>query len=284
MKEAKFDSMGVFYMVISALCFSIGGLCIKFIPWHPMAIIGGRSVISLLIFGTYLFLKKGRPVINKTVMIGAACIFLTNALFIFSNKLTTAANAIVLQYSAPIFLILYLWLFYKTKPNRFDVVACLFVFAGIFCFFMDGLSTGGLLGNLVALCAGATYGGVYLINANEKGDPMSAIFWGMFLSALVGLPFVFQETNFTATALLPLIALGVIQQGVGYLLFYKGIVAVKPLTGCIILGLEPVLNPILVGIFYGETISGIVFVGAVIVIATILIYNIAKERSQKELT
>ena len=91
-------------------------LCIKVIPWNGMSINGGRTAIALVVIGAYLAVIRHRPRLNRWVLLGALCIFGTNTLFSLANKLTTAANTIVLQFTAPVFVILFSALFWKKKP------------------------------------------------------------------------------------------------------------------------------------------------------------------------
>ena len=90
-------------------------------------------------------------VLSLIHILGALSIFGTNALFSVANKLTTAANVIVLQFTAPIFVILFSALFWRRKPGRLDLLACGIVFGGVLFFFADSLEMGGGLGNVLAL-------------------------------------------------------------------------------------------------------------------------------------
>ena len=111
------DSKGIFCVLIAAILFSIGGLCIKVVPWSPLAINGARNLISAIIIGIYLKVTNHKIVVNSAVVFGAVCMMGTTTLFTIANKLTTAANTIVLQFTAPIFVIFFMWMFLKKSPN-----------------------------------------------------------------------------------------------------------------------------------------------------------------------
>ena len=96
---------GVLFVFIAAVLYSIGGLCIKVIPWSGIAINGGRTAIALVVIGAFLAATKHPPRLNRWIFLGAVCVFGTNLLYAVANKLTTAANTIVLQFTAPIFVI-----------------------------------------------------------------------------------------------------------------------------------------------------------------------------------
>ena len=131
---------------------------------------------------------------------------------------------------------------------------------------------------LVCLLAGVSYAGVFLLNDLPDSDAISSVFWGDVLSALTGLPFLFRETEFTATALVSLVILGAFQVGVAYVLLCIGLKTTPPVTASLISGIEPVLNPVLVAVFYKESVGRFALVGAGIVIASVLVYNVLKSR------
>lgn len=272
---------GTLYVFLAALLYSIGGLCIKVIPWNGMSINGGRTAIALVVIGGYLWLVKHPLRWNRWVALGAVSVFGCNALFSIANKLTTAANAIVLQFTAPIFVMLITLLVFRRRPSRLDVITCVVVFGGVVFFFIDSLEVGGGLGNLLALLSGLAYAGVFLLNDLPDSDAISSVFWGDVLSALTGLPFLLQETDFSAPALTSLVVLGVFQVAVAYILLTIGLKTTPPVTASLVSGIEPVLNPILVAVFYGEQMGPMAIVGAAIVISGVVIYNVCRAKQPK---
>lgn len=274
------ERKGVLYVFLAALLYSIGGLCIKVIPWHALSINSGRNIISILVVGSYLLLTHHRLHRNRWVAFGALCVCGTNVLFTLANKMTTAANAIVLQFTAPIFVLLISVLFFHKKPQRLDLIVCVTVLAGVLCFFLESLEAGGALGNLVALGSGLSYACVFCLNDMPHADPISSVFWGDVCSAVVGLPFLLKETDFSLVPMTSLIILGAFQVGLAYILMCEGLKTTPAVTASLISGIEPVLNPLLVAVFYHETIGPLSLVGAVIVVISILIYNIVKERTK----
>ena len=274
---------GTLYVFLAAVLYSLGGLCIKVIPWSGMSINGGRTAIAICIVGLYLWKTGHKLRLNRWVLLGAAAVSGTNILFSISNKLTTAANAIVLQFTAPIFVIVLSVLFFGKKPQKLDLVACGAVFGGVMCFFMDSISGGNWLGDILALISGLSYAGVFLLNDLPDNDPISSVFFGQLFSAVIGLPFLMQETEFTRTAWISLMVLGVFQVAFGYIFLTIGLRTTPPVTASLVSGIEPVLNPILVAVFYHEYIGPMSFVGAVIVVGSVIIYNALLARNQSEL-
>lgn len=275
---------GTLCVFLAAVLYSIGGLCMKVIPWGGMAINGGRTAIALVVIGVYLILAKHPLRFNRWVLLGAVCVFGCNALFSIANKLTTAANAIVLQFTVPIFVLLFSLLFFRKRPTKLDLAACAVVFGGIVFFFADSLTMGGGLGNAVALLSGIAYAGVFLLNEMPDSDAISSVFWGDVLSAVTGLPFLLRETDFSGGPLFSLAVLGVFQVGVAYILLTIGLKTTPPVTASLVSGIEPVLNPILVAAFYGETVGPFALAGAAIVICGVVGYNVLKIKLDHRIT
>lgn len=267
---------GTLYVFLAAALCALGGLCIKVIPWNGMSINGGRTIIAAGVIGLYLAVIRHKPRMNRWVLLGALCVFGTNALFAMANKLTTAANTIVLQFTAPIFVILFTILCFRKKPDKLDLIACVCVLGGVICCFVDSLSAGGTLGNLLALLSGMAYAGVFLLNDMPDSDPISSVFWGDIISAVAGLPFLMRETDFSFVPMFSLVILGVFQVAVAYILMVEGLKTTPAVTASLVSGIEPVLNPILVALFYHEHIGPLALAGAVIVIASVLFYNILR--------
>lgn len=260
-------------MFLAAVLYSIGGLCIKLIPWSGMAINGARTAIALAVIGAYLILTRHKPRMNLWVLVGALAVCGTNILFSIANKLTTAANTIVLQFTAPIFVILFSVLLFGKKPQKLDVIACGLVLGGVLLFFVDSLSAGGMLGNILALLSGVSYAGVFLMNDMPDSDAISSVFWGDVISAAVGLPFLGYESDFSPSTLTALLVLGVFQVGLAYILLTEGLKTTPPVTASLVSGIEPVLNPILVAVFYHEMIGPVALVGAMVVVGSVVLYN-----------
>ena len=236
--------------------------------------------MAILVVGGYLLLKGHKPRWNRWIALGAVSVCGTNILFTMANKMTTAANAIVLQFTAPIFVMLLSAVFLGRKPQKLDMAVCAVVFLGVLCFFVESLGGGGIAGDLVALGSGLAYAGVFLLNDIPNSDPISSVFWGDMCSAAVGLPFLLRETDFTLVPLTSLVILGAFQVGLAYILMCEGLKTTSAVTASLISGIEPVLNPTLVAVFYHETIGPLSLVGAVIVVLSIIIYNIVKERTK----
>lgn len=269
---------GPLMMLAASVLFSTGGILCKLIPWSPLAINGVRNLLGGLLIGAYLLITHHKLKFNLKVLFGAICMCGVTTLFIVANKLTTAANAIVLQYSAPVWIILLSALLLHKKPVRRDVITILVVIIGIIFFFLDGIGSGSLAGDGAAVAAGIFYAGLFLLNSLPGADALSSLFFGQLGTGILLSPLVFRETDFSAVPLIAVTVLGIFQVGLAYIFFNLATKYTAPVTAAIIAGVEPVLNSLLVAIFWGELLTPLSLAGAVIVIAAILIYNILNAR------
>ena len=272
-KYDKKDITGTLCVFLASVFFSIGGLCVKLIPWSPLAINGARNLIGACLIGCFLMVTHYKIRINLPVMVGAFSMIGVTTLFVVANKLTTAANAIVLQYTAPVFVIIFMALFFHIRPGRRDIITCAIVFFGVCLFFVDGLQKGNTLGNLIAVLSGVCYAGVFMMNTAKEADALSSSFLGQLMAGVLFVPFCFKETDFTMPTVMTVLVLGLVQVGLAYICLSIGIRRTNAVTASLITGLEPVLNPVWVALVYGERISGLAMIGAVIVVGAILIYN-----------
>ena len=278
----KTEKSGTIYVFIAAVLFSVGGLCFKFIPWHALAINSARNILSIFIIGLFVLISKHKLKFNRTVFIGALCIAGTNNLFSLANKLTTAGNTIVLQFTAPIFVLIFTFLLFCVKPKKDDIIACIIVIIGLVFFVIDGLSTGNMLGNGLALLSGLSYAGVFMMKSSPDSDGLSSVLVGQLISVLIGFPFLLAVRETSPKILLAVAALGVFQLAFGYIFLTKGLETTPAITASLVTGIEPILNPLWVAIFYGEMLTPLSLVGAAIVFVTILIYNYRKAKVQPE--
>ena len=271
----------VLYVFLASVCFSTGGLFIKLIPWSPLAINGARNLIGAAVVGIFLLVTRHRIVFSRRVLTGALSTIGVTTLYAVANKLTTAANTIVLQFTAPVFVMLFMAVLYRQLPGNVDMLVCVLVMSGVVLFFIDGIQAGNLAGNIVAVLSGVCYAGVFMMNTGKDADALSSCFLGQLTAGVLLTPLCFRETAFSLPVVASVAALGVIQVGCAYILFSIGIRNTPPVTASLITGLEPVLNPLLVAAFYGERVSGLSVAGCVVVVCSILAYNVwlAKQKS-----
>ncbi len=271
---------GTLYIFISAVLFSLAGVLIKMISWSSLSINGIRNLFAFLVMAIYLKKVHHKIVINKAVLLGSICNLLMNLTFVMATKMTSAANAIVLQFTEPIFLILILWVIWKQKPDKKAMIASFFVFVGILCFFFDELSLSGLVGNILAIASGILYAFVFLIKKMNNSDFESSIVLSQIASFFLFIPWYFKETDYSPKNFIFAVILGLFQLGIAYVFLAKGLEHVSPVSASLTSTIEPILNPIWVAIFYGELLHPIAIVGAAIVILSATVYNIVNTKNE----
>ena len=265
---------GFIYTALSAVCFATGGLLIKLNTWSSMSINGMRSFFAFFIFLLYMTLTKHQFKFNWKVLLGVVANSMMGITFIMANKMTTAANAIVLQFTLPIYIMLLTWIFLKKKPDKVSVISGMISLVGIMFFFFESLSLGGMTGNVLALVSGFFYAIVFLIKQIPDSDFESSAIISFVLNFVIGIPFILQETDWGIMNMSTGMLQGVVQIGLAYIFLNMALDKVPPVGASLISMIEPILNPILVAIFYGEKIGKISFVGAIIVLASALFYNL----------
>ncbi|MBQ6824867.1 MAG: EamA family transporter [Clostridia bacterium] len=267
-------------MLLCACLLSIAGIFIKMIPWSPLVIAGFRSLFSALTVLIFMAVTKQKIFFNKKIAVSAFFLAATFLCFVGANKLTTSANAIVLQFTAPIFIMLFGAVFRREKFSKLDIVTVLITLGGITLFAIDGISGGRALGNLVGLAAGIFMAGMYITVGDGQGpERMNGLLFGHLLTAAVGIPFMaVTDPVFTPKAWMAVIILGVVQLGIPYILLALASEHCPPLACSLISAAEPLLNPVWVAIFAKEYPSPLALTGGVIVITVITVWCIIKDK------
>ena len=272
----KKENLAIIEMLVCATLWSIAGIFIKLIPWNGFAVAGMRSLIAGATIALYMLIARHRFVLSKKTFLAgvlSACVY---TCFVCSNKLTTAANAIVLQFTSPVFIVIFTALIYKTRIRKADAAVVTLTLLGIALFFFDQLQPGYVLGNLVAIAAGMFMAGMFMAVGELEGEQrFSGILIGQCLTFLVGLPFILvTKPVFTTTATLSILTLGVFQLGISYILYVKSSRYCPPLACCLLGAVEPLLNPVWVLIFDGERPGIFALIGGVIVVVSITLWCI----------
>jgi drug/metabolite transporter (DMT)-like permease len=256
-------------MAAAALCWSLGGLLIKSVDWPPLAVAGGRGFIAAAFLA--VFAPRFRFTWSGAQIGGAVAYAATTILFVTATKLTTAANAILLQYTAPVWIALLGAWFLGERATRADWLTIAIVFGGMSLFFCDDLQFAGFAGNLVALASGVAFASMTLLLRKQKDTSAEeSIFLGNLLAGVVGLPFMFSAPALPSVrGWIALALLGVVQLGISYLLYARAIRHITALEAVLIPVIEPILNPIWVLLALGERPGPLALLGGVIVLAAV---------------
>lgn len=255
-------------LLLTALLWSSSGLFFKLVTWHPLAIFGGRALVASVVFLVYLRGVRFRW--TRMLAAGAAGYAASQFLFILANKLTTAANAIFLQYTVPVYVMLLGYWILGERPRRADWAATAAILAGLLLFFGEGLSLQGLVGNLAAIASGVAFALMMVcMRAEKDGDPAEVVRLGSLVSAAIGAPWVFLESWTLADAGV-ILYLGLFQISLSFILYAHAIRRVRAVESVLVLTLEPVLNPVWVLLVLGERPGAMAVLGGTVVIGAVL--------------
>ena len=257
----------ILLLVMTALLWSTGGLLIKLVQWNPLAIAGGRSAIALVFL--LIYTRKIKIKLTTINIMGGLAYTGTVILFVSSNKLTTAANAILLQYTAPIYVAIFASWFLNEKMSRVDIITVVSVMVGITLFFIDKLSPGNLFGNFTSILSGIAFAWLILLLRKQKdASPIESIILGNLFTAIIGIPFMLNSFP-SFESCIGLFLLGTFQLGVSYILYTNAIKHVTAIEGVLIPVIEPLLNPLWVLIFLNERPGFWPIIGGIVVLLSI---------------
>ncbi len=256
-------------LLLTAVLWSLGGVLIKWVNWNPVAIAGIRSLIGAALIGTS-FHRELRFTWTFNQIGGAVAYAGTVVLFVIANKLTTAANAILLQYTAPVYVALFSPWFLGEQADRRDWLTLLVMLGGMALFFMDELSFDGYLGNSIALVSGLCFAWLTLFLRRQKdSSSLPSLFLGNLLAGVIGLPFMFQSIP-DLSSCVGLLLMGVVQLGLPYILYALALRHVRAVEGILVPMIEPVLNPVWVFLMMGEKPSPWAIVGGAMILGAVL--------------
>ena len=267
----------VIYLLLTAILWSTSGLLIKLLSWQPLSILGGRSIVAGIVI--LIYLRRVDLRFTRWQIVGALSYVGTQLTFITATKLTTAANAIFLQYTAPVYVLLLGWWLLRERPRRADWAAMAVILAGLLLFLGDDLTLRGLQGNVLAVISGVLLATMTVATRGEKGGAPAATFLlGTFIGALIGLPSLVREP-FTAANVGMVVYLGAFQMGLALILYSAAIRRVLALEATLVLTLEPILNPIWVFLAIGERPSPLALLGAALVVGAVTARSILSARA-----
>lgn len=273
----------VILLIITSVLWSLGGVLLKQVEWHPMAKSGARGAIAAVVI--FAWMRRPKLSWSRNQMLGAAAYVGTVTTFVIATDLTSAANAVFLQYTAPAYVaLLGAWMLGERTMPR-DWLCIVMAVAGIGMLCRDGIVSHSVPGIAAGLASGFSMALMVIFLRREKdGSPAAALLLGNIATAVIGLPFGFL--GFAGK--MPdarewgiLLVLGVLQLGVPYILYGLAIRHVKAIEGILVPMLEPVLNPLWVLIFLGERPGAWTIAGALLVLGAMCVRGLLGLRAAK---
>ncbi|MBD3181794.1 EamA family transporter [Candidatus Poribacteria bacterium] len=265
----KFETKATIALACSALLWSTGGLFIKLVDWNSVSIAGSRSFIASFVLLVHL--KKPKPDFSRPQIAAAFSSACAMIFYVLANKMTTAANTILLQYTAPVYVAILAWIILKEKPTFDNWIALFIIMSGMVLFFSEKLSTGNMYGNIIAVFSGLALAFFTVFMRMQKGKSSYESFYlAHIITFLISIPFIIRSSFPDTSGWLGIFALGIFQTGFASLLFAYGIKYIPALKAVFIMTLEPILNPLWVFIFTGEAPGIYAIIGGIIIISAVL--------------
>lgn len=280
----------VVFILLAVLLWSTGGVLIKFTTLDAFSVNAGRSLFAAITVAVFTY-RKGLK-LDRFTLLTSLLYAGTLSCFVYANKTTTAANAIFLQYTAPIYILILAPFILKEKFRFSDSITVVVCLGGMSLFFLEkqgaanGLAPNVFLGNLAALASGVFFGlyFIFLRHPRSLANKNSAlsVFYGNLIIVLLMLPFLIQNPpQPSGKDILAILFLGVFQIGIAYILFTKGISeGVRSLDASIVGFIEPLLNPIWVFLFLGEKPSMWAILGGSVIIVAVAAHTLFNSRKK----
>ena len=277
----------VAFVLLAVLLWSTGGVFIKMTTLDAFAVNLGRSLFAAITVAVFTY-KKGLKLDAFTLLTS----FLyagTLSCFVYANKNTTAANAIFLQYTAPIYILILAPFILKERFRYSDLITVVVCLAGMSLFFLEPQNAANQLaanvfsGNIAALASGVFFGLYFILLRHPrslKKNPALSVFYGNIIIVLLMLPLVLNSppTELNSKDIAAILFLGIFQIGIAYVLFTDGISkGVRSLDASVIGFIEPLLNPIWVFLIVGEKPSGWAILGGIIILAAVIFHTLRQQ-------
>lgn len=279
----------VLFVLFAVVLWSTGGLFIKLTSVDAFTVNAGRSLFAAITVAVFTFRKGLKP--DLFTLLTSVLYAGTLSCFVYANKTTTAANAIFLQYTAPVYILIFSPLILKEKFRFSDLITVVVCLAGMSFFFLEeqssvsSLAPNVFVGNIAGLLSGVFFGLYFILLRHPRSlarNPAISVFYGNLIIVLLMLPLLISNppsptlTDFGAIAYL-----GIFQIGIAYILFTNGIAGgVRSLNASIIGFVEPLLNPVWVFLFVGERPSRWAILGGFIILSAVIFHTLKENRSR----
>ncbi len=262
----------VLLMLCTAFLWSLAGVFIKIIEWSPLAIVCTRSLVATITM--YFFVRKQKFEWSWPMLAAALSYATFTHCIILSTKLTTSANAVMMQYTAPIYVAFLSWFLLKEKIRRSDWLCLIAVIGGMALFFMDQMGSNNLIGNIIAIGNGLSFAFLSIfLRFQKNGHPEQSIFLGTLLAFLIGIPFTIGQSIPSPKSIVVIIIAGIVVS-LGYRMFTEASKNLSALQSVMLPVLDPILNPVWVFLIVGERPSITALLGGVIVLVAITLRSL----------
>ncbi len=286
MKERYSNISPLYFVLAAAIIWSTGGLFIKWTSLSGLELSFGRSLLAAITVA--IFTRREGFGLNRVTALASLLYAALLLLFVLATKETTAANAIFLQYTAPLYVLILEPLLYQERFRRRDLLTVIACVIGMSLFFVGKLSPQDVTGNLLALASGLCFAFYFLLlrhpSARQVNRASSVIYGNLLVVLLCAPASLAVLPNLTRFDALAVLYLGVVQIGVAYTLFTLGMArGIRSLDAGIVGYIEPVLNPIWVFLVLGERPSKWALIGGAIIISAVMVHTALKAKEGRRL-
>lgn len=264
-------------MVLVTLIWSTNGLLIKLVSWSPMAISGLRSLFAALVLLPFL----GNPshLVSFDTLVGGFGFAGALITFVIATKLTTAANAIFLQLTAPVYVALLSGWILGERVRVLDWVITGIIFSGMLLFFGDNLTVDGFWGNICAIISAICWAVFVLFSRRQKNDsPLKIPILGHVICTILGIPFIIIS-GLPESGWFWIIPMGTIGAGLSFVLYTVVIKRLKAIEAIITQTIEPIFNPIWVFLAVGETPGSWALLGGIVVLSSVTMHAALRQKT-----
>lgn len=279
----------VWLLVFAVVLWSTGGLFIKLTSLDAISVNFGRALFAAITVAVFTFRKGLR--LSWFTIIPSVLYAATLSSFVYANKNTTAANAIFLQYTAPVYILIFAPLILKERFRPKDLITVFLCLAGMSLFFLEPdaanrLAPDPFSGNIAGLISGVCFG-LYFVTLRHprslEHNPSLSVFYGNVIIVIAMFPLlIFSPPEPTFIDLGAVAYLGIFQIGIAYILFTTGLAGgVRSLDASIIGFIEPLLNPLWVLLFLGEHPSKWALLGGIVILSGVLLHTLLMQRRRR---
>ncbi|HKR61931.1 MAG TPA: DMT family transporter [Pyrinomonadaceae bacterium] len=278
---AKPSASPLLLVLAAAVIWSTGGLFIKWTTLSGLELSFGRSLLAAITVA--IFTRREGFGLNGVTLLASVLYAALLLLFVLATKETTAANAIFLQYTAPLYVLVLEPILYKEKFRQRDLITVIFCVVGMSLFFVGRLRPQDVTGNLLALGSGVCFASYFLLLRHPSARAVnraSSVIYGNLLVVLIAAPVGLRAlAGISMHDALSVVYLGIVQIGVAYTLFTLGMArGIRSLDAGIVGYIEPVLNPVWVFLVIGERPANWALIGGAIIVGAVVVHTTMKAR------
>ena len=257
----------VVLMFVAVVLFSTSGVLVKLSTLDAISLTAGRSIVAGLVF--WAWLRRPHFTWSLPQISGAFAFIGATVFFVAATQATTAANAVLLQFTAPVYVaVIGIW-FLGERASRIDWLTIALSGLGMALFFSGSLTTQGFMGNVYAILSGVSLAWLVLSLRKQKdGSSLETVLLGSIIAGVAGLPFLLRASP-TPLDVGIVVFLGIFQLGIPMIIYTVALRRLSAIEAILIQTLEPILNPIWVFLVVGEQPGGRALLGGLLVLVSV---------------